>query len=112
MRKVLDLVVFFGCLLVMPFQFALAQAGDAIVGINLGHATTGTVEQQTILLNDLKAAGVHVIRAGIGADDKGLDLVKRIYAQGIKILWILPLKYPPNVAVRPWRPKEFPGVWA
>ena len=112
MRKVLDLVVFFGCLLVMPFQFALAQAGDAIVGINLGHATTGTVEQQTILLNDLKAAGVHVIRAGIGADDKGLDLVKRIYAQGIKILWILPLKYRPNVAVRPWRPKEFPGVWA
>jgi hypothetical protein len=66
MKKVLHLAVFFGCLLVMPFEFALAQTGDAMVGVNLGHAQTGTVEQQTALLNDLKAAGVHVIRAGSG----------------------------------------------
>lgn len=112
MKKVLYLVVFFGCRLVMPFEFALAQTGDAMVGVNLGHAQTDTVEQQTTLLNDLKAAGVHVIRAGIGADDKGLDLVKRIYARGIKILWIIPLKYAAGVPLRPWRPKEFPGVWA
>jgi hypothetical protein len=38
MKKVLYLVVFFGCLLVMPFEFALAQTGDAMVGINLGHS--------------------------------------------------------------------------
>lgn len=112
MTKLVYLLVLLGCLLVAPFESAPAQTGDAIVGINLGHAQTDTVEQQTALLNNLKAAGVHVIRDGIGADGKGLDLVKRIYAQGIKILWILPLKYPPNVPVRPWRPKEFPGVWA
>jgi len=112
MKKVQYLVAFFGCLLVTPFESAFAQTRDAMVGINLGHAQTDTVEHQTALLDDLKAAGVHVIRAGIGADDKGVDLVKRIYAQGIKILWILPLKYPPNVPVRPWRPKQFPGVWA
>src|SRR3984893_4056573 len=96
----------------MSFESALAQSGEPIVGINLGHAQTDTIEQQTTLLNELKTAGVHVIRAAIGPDDKGLDLVKRIYAQGIRILWILPLKYPANVPVRPWRPKEFPGMWA
>jgi hypothetical protein len=112
MKKFVYPAVLLGCLLVIPFESALAQIDDAIVGINLGHAQTDTVEQQTTLLNELKTAGVHVIRAGIGPDDKGLDLVKRIYAQNIKILWIIPLKYPPNVLIRPWRPKEFPGVWA
>jgi hypothetical protein len=101
MKKVLYLVVFFGCLLVMALASALAQTSDAMVGINLGHAQTDTFEQQTALLNDLKAAGVLVIRAGIGPDDKGVDLVRRIYAQGIKILWIIPLKYPADVPVRP-----------
>jgi hypothetical protein len=95
------------------FSFGFANsAEDVMVGINLGHAQTSNIEQQTVLMNDLKAAGVRVIRTGIGPDDKGLDFVKRIYAQGIKILWIIPLKYPPNVPVRPWQPKEFPGMWA
>jgi hypothetical protein len=76
MKKVLYLVVFFGCLLVMPLEFALAQTGDAMVGVNLGHAQTDTVEHQTSLLNNLKAGEVHVVRAGIGPDDKGVDLVK------------------------------------
>ena len=49
MKKVLDLVVFFGCLLVMPFEFALAQTDDAMVGINLDHAQTDAVEQQPAL---------------------------------------------------------------
>jgi hypothetical protein len=104
--------VVLGCMLLMPLAPVLAQAETVTVGINLGHAQTDTIEQQTSLLHDLKAAGVHVIRAGIGPDDKGVDLVGRIYAQGIKILWIIPLKYPAGVPVRPWRPKEFPGVWA
>ena len=56
-------------------------------------------------MDERRSAAAHgllpIVSAGIGADDKGLDLVKRIYAQGIKILWILPLKYPPNVPVRP-----------
>jgi hypothetical protein len=94
MKKIVYPFVLLGCLLVMPFESALTQSGDAIVGINLGHAQTSTIEQQATLLNDLKPAGVQVIRAGIGPDDKGVDLVRRIYVQGIKILWIIPLKYP------------------
>jgi len=59
MKESAYLVVLLGCLLVMPFESALARTGDAIVGINLGHAQTDPVEQQTTLSNDLKAAGVH-----------------------------------------------------
>ena len=32
-------------------------------------------EQQNATLSDLKAAGVHFIRTGIGPDDKGFDFV-------------------------------------
>jgi hypothetical protein len=43
MKKFVYPVVLLGGLLVVPFESALAQAGDAIVGINLGHPQTDTV---------------------------------------------------------------------
>ena len=77
-RKLAYPIILLGCLLFMPAAPILAQTENTLVGINLGHAQTSSIEQQTALLNDLKAAGIHVIRTGIGADDKGLDFVKHV----------------------------------
>lgn len=115
MKRFAHPIVLFGCLLFVGLPVH-AQTDDVVVGINSmeqeGSKDSSVEERQNATLRDLKAAGVRVIRNGIGADDKGLDYVKRVYAQGIKILWILPLKYPSNAPVRPWQPREFPGMWA
>jgi len=93
-------------------ELGVVQAREVIVGINLGHAPTDTAEQQTTLLNDLIADGVHVIRTGIGADAKGLDRIRRIYSRGITVDWIVGLQYRPDAPIRRYQPQVFPGIWA
>lgn len=69
MKKLVCPVVL-GCMLLVPAAPVLAQAETVTVGINLGHAQSDTVEHQTTLLNDLKAAGVHVSAPGLGPTTK------------------------------------------
>ena len=108
--------VFSALLLAVVLSPSVAQAGDLTVGVNLGglkDIKNATVEeQQDATLGDLKAAGVRVIRTGIGPDDRALDFVRRVYAKGIQMDWILGLQYRSDAPMRPWRPKEFPGMWA
>jgi hypothetical protein len=89
-----------------------AKAASAVVGINVVHPQSLTVAQENDILDNLKAAGVHVIRTGITPDDKTIGFVKRAYAIGIKVEWITSPKFPPDAPSRPYRPQEWPGMWA
>ncbi|WP_141694101.1 hypothetical protein [Rhizobium lusitanum] len=61
----------------------------------------------------MKAAGVHIIRFGMeDKEDENLDFIRRAHAQNIGVVLIFHGKYAPGAAVRPYRPKEFPGMWA
>ena len=105
--------ILFGVVFLSP---GLAQAEDVIVGVNLGGLkdvkNASLEEQQNATLSDLKAAGVHFIRTGIGPDDKGFDFVKRIYAQGIKLDWVVGLRYRADAPKREWNPREWPNMYA
>jgi hypothetical protein len=89
-----------------------ARAADAVIGINLGHAPSDNAAQQDVLIRDLKAAGVRTIRTGIGPDAPGIARAKRFYDAGIAIDWLPRFSYRADAPQRPWRPKEFPGMWA
>jgi hypothetical protein len=87
-------------------------AAEATVGVNVVNLQKLDVSQQDAILNDLKAAGVTVIRTGIAPDDNGIDFAKRAFARGIRIDFIVGVQYRPDAPTRPWLPKEFPNDWS
>ncbi len=84
------------------------MAASPVVGVNAPMGSL-TIEQQNINLANLHAAGVHYIRAGITADEKGVDFARRAQEQGIRILWLVQLQYRPDATIRPW-PNAF-NTW-
>ncbi|HEV3311741.1 MAG TPA: hypothetical protein VG815_14610, partial [Chloroflexota bacterium] len=91
------------------------RAPDLVIGVNLPELKNPKdprTDQENATLTDLKAAGVRVLRAGVAPTEQGLDYVKRMYAAGFKLHWIVGLQFPPNAPQRPWRPTAFPGMWA
>jgi hypothetical protein len=66
---------------------------------------------QNILLGQLTAAKVRVIRCGISNDDESIDFAKCAAAQGIRIQLIAGPAYPPNAPTRPCQPNEFLAMW-
>lgn len=102
------------CVLLVSLRFeGTVHAQDVVRGVNFVHPLQYSVADQNVALVNLKAAGVHVIRFGIEDDvDKNIDFVRRAKAQGIATILILHGKYTPNAPVRPYRPNEFPGMWA
>lgn len=87
---------------------ARAQTQEPVVGVNAAIGSL-SVDQQNAILAELHTAGVHYIRTGITADDKGVDFARRAQAQGVRILWLVQLQYRPGAPNRPW-PNAF-GVW-
>jgi hypothetical protein len=86
MKNLVLSVVLFGLLPLMLLVAALAQAEDAIVGVNLVNSPDQlTPQEQDTILENMKDAGVRVIRAGIVNNDKNLDFIQRVYAHSIKI---------------------------
>jgi hypothetical protein len=72
----------------MPLAPTPGQAGGVVVGVNLVNQPDRlTPQEQDIILNTMKGAGVRVIRAGIANNTKSLDFVQRVYAHGIQIEW-------------------------
>lgn len=92
---------------------ATAQADAILTGIDFVHPTSFSVADQNAALAHMKAAGVRVIRFGMeDKEDENLDFIKRAHAQNIGVVLIFHGKYVPGAPVRPYRPKEFPGMWA
>src|ERR1700722_7027489 len=89
-----------------------AQVRDVIRGVNFVHPLQFSTDDQNAKLSELQSLGVHVIRFGMYAEDedKNVDFIKRAYAHKISTVLILHGLYAPGAPVRPFRPKEFPGV--
>jgi hypothetical protein len=62
------------------------RAQNVVVGVNVLNPMRASVADQNVVLGQLEAAHVHVIRCGISNDDKGIDYAKRAAAKGIRIL--------------------------
>jgi len=86
MKNFTYLVALLGCVLLMPLAPAPVHADDAVVGVNLVNSPDQlTPQEQDTILDNMKGAGVRVIRAGIVNNDKNLDFIQRVYAHGLKI---------------------------
>jgi hypothetical protein len=87
------------------------QAQDLVVGVGFVFAPYNLppAEQETIL-GQMQHAGVRVVRCSISNDDKGVDFARRVYAHGIKIIWMVGLTPAPGT---PWphAPEGFKGLW-
>src|SRR6202050_5911358 len=72
----------------LPAQ-GFPQARDLVVGVGFVFAPYNLLpaEQETIL-GQMQRAGVRVVRCSMSYDDKGPDLAQRVYAHGIKIIWL------------------------
>jgi hypothetical protein len=101
--------IFFVAILFLASKRILTQ--QMVVGVNVVNPMRASVADQNILLSQLKAAQVHVIRCGI-SNDKGIDFAKRAAAQAIRIQLIVGPEYRPNAPTRPYQPKEFPNMWS
>ncbi len=52
-----------------------------------------------------------MIRAGVTANEAGVDFVRRAQAKGIAMLLVLDFRYAPNAPTRPYQPAAFPEMW-
>jgi hypothetical protein len=108
MKKLIASIIvssFIFCALMLSHP-ALAQ--NAMLGVNAPMGSM-SVDQQNATLNDLHNSGIHFIRAGITPDDKGIDFARRAQAQGIKILWLVPIQFHPGAPTIPY-PNAY-NVW-
>jgi hypothetical protein len=96
------------CLISVISSAAQAQTRDLVQGANAAMGSL-SVRQQDAILAEPHAAGVRYIRTGITPDDKGVDFARRAQAQGMRILWLVELRYRPGAPGRPW-PNAY-GVW-
>lgn len=103
-----------GTLLSIVLLAGTAQARDVIRGVDFVHPLQFSTEDQNAKLSELQSLGVHVIRFGMYAEDedKNVDFIKRAYAHKISTVLILHGLYAPGAPARPFRPKEFPGMWS
>jgi hypothetical protein len=88
-------------------------ARDVLRAIDFVRPIQFSLEEQNAKLAELRSAGVHVIRFGMYAqdEDKNVDFIKRAHAHQISTVLILHGLYVPGATERPYRPKEFPGMW-
>jgi hypothetical protein len=86
--------------------------GKLIVGMNFTNPQKLSVAEQDTMIAQMKAAGVKVVRCGASADDAGMDLLRRIYAAGMKVDLEVSWVYPKDAPRRPFQPDKFPGMWA
>jgi len=103
-----------GTLLSIVLLAGRAQARDVIRGVDFVHPLQFSTEDQNAKLSELQSLGVHVIRFGmyVQDEDKNVDFIKRAYAHKISTVLILHGLYATGAPVRPFRPKEFPGMWS
>lgn len=97
----------------VTFSVAAAPTNDVLRGVNFVHPLQFSTADQETKLAELQSLGVHVIRFGMYAQDenKDVDFIKRAYAHRISTVLILHGLYAPGAPERPYRPKEFPGMW-
>ena len=107
-------IILFACMLTAlaaPLS-ACAEERAIVRGVDFVHPMSFSVADQDAQLSHLRSAGVPVIRFGlVGEVDKNVDFIKRAYAKGVRTVLIFHGIYAPDAPVRPYQPKEFPGMW-
>jgi len=105
--------VFVAALIAATSLLAGGEVGaqEMVVGVNVVNPLRASVANQNALLEQLKAANVHVIRCGISNDDKGIDFAKRAQALGIHIQLIVGPEYVANAPSRAYQPDVYPAMW-
>ena len=96
------------------FPAAAATSNDVLRGVNFVHPLQFSAAQQDAKLAELQSLGVRVIRFGMYAqdEDKNIDFIKRAHAHRIATVLIVHGLYAPGAPERPYRPKEYPGMWS
>ena len=89
----------------------LPQFEDVAVGVGFVFApyNLSPAEKETIL-GQMERAAVRVVRCSLSYDDKGVAFAQRVYAHGIKIIWLVGLT---PAAGTPWprAPEGLKGLW-
>jgi hypothetical protein len=82
-------------------------------GVDFVHPLQFSAVDQNTYLVGLQSAGVRVIRFGMYEQDldKNVDFIKLAYSRGIATDVILHGLSTLGAPERPYRPKEFPGMW-
>ena len=87
------------------------RAQDAAVGVGFVFAPYKLPPaQQETILGQMEKSGVHVVRCSMSSDDTGVDFVQRVYAHGMKIIWMVGLT-PAEGTPWPHPPDGFKGLW-
>ncbi len=89
-----------------------AFAQQLMTGMNFTNPQRLPIAQQDEVIAQMKVAGVKVVRFGVSADEPGMDLLRRIYAAGMKIDLEVGWVYPKDAPRRPFQPEKYPGMWA
>ena len=99
--------------LLLPALFPMptVSAQEMVVGVNVVNPLRASPANQNLLLSQLKAAQVHVIRCGISNDEKGMDFAKRAASAGLRLQLILSPEYVPGAPSRAYDPVKFPSMW-
>ena len=96
--------------MVLPAQ-GFPQAQDLAVGVGFVFPPHNLPpDEQETILGQMNQAGVRVVRCSLSNDDKGVEFAQRVYANGIKIVWMVGLT-PAWGTPWPHAPKGFNGLW-
>lgn len=82
-------VIFAWLFSVVLSTFVPIHAQNVTVGVNIVDPYKLSVDAQNAMLDQMKVAGVKVIRASVTQDAKGIDFAERAWAHGIKIDWLI-----------------------
>jgi hypothetical protein len=87
------------------------HAEGAVVGVGFVFAPYDLPpEEQETVLGQMQHAGVKVVRCSMSYDDKGVAFAQRVYAHGIRIVWLVGLT-PAAGTQWPHAPEGFKGLW-
>ena len=106
----------YGCMLLALGTLPAAADASVAVGVNVVYPQRLSAAAREAALDQLQAAGVHMIRAPLappwGGDDYGpaIDFIRRAYERGIKTTLIVGLQYSEGGQRRP-AVKELPKMW-
>ncbi len=68
---------------------SISFAQNVAIGVNIVDPYKLGIDAQNTMLDQMKVAGVKVIRASITQDAKGVDFAKRAWDHGIRIEWLI-----------------------
>jgi hypothetical protein len=97
----------FGVLFFLSVPVEPAHAEPLLTGINVPNATRANPADRQAVINQLKTAGVRIVRFPVGNDvDDLVGYASQLYAQGIRLNLIVDPQYPPKTPIRPPYPQD------